>query len=78
MQETNVFVHSDCIVIALVAVFTLHTSHKQAAVHVWPCLTHWGRVMHICVSKLAFIGSDNGLSPGPLSKLMLEYSWFDP
>ena len=28
------------------------------------CLTHWGRVMHICVSKLTTIGSDNGLSPG--------------
>ena len=27
-------------------------------------LTHWGRVMHICVSKLAIISSDNGLSPG--------------
>ena len=27
-------------------------------------LTHWGRVMHICVSKQAIIGSDNGLSPG--------------
>ena len=27
-------------------------------------LTHWGRVMHICVGKLAIIGSDNGLSPG--------------
>ena len=27
------------------------------------CLTHWGRVMHICVSKLTIIGSDNGLSP---------------
>ena len=26
-------------------------------------LTHWGRVMHICVSKLTIIGSDNGLSP---------------
>ena len=26
-------------------------------------LTHWGRVTHICVSKLATIGSDNGLSP---------------
>ena len=40
----------------------------------WPCkmitwwehivfLTHWGRVTHICVSKLTIIGSDNGLSP---------------
>ena len=26
--------------------------------------THWGRVTHICVSNLAIIGSDNGLSPG--------------
>ena len=28
------------------------------------CLTHWGRVTHICVGKLIIIGSDNGLSPG--------------
>ena len=27
-------------------------------------LTHWGRVTHICVSKISIIGSDNGLSPG--------------
>ena len=27
-------------------------------------LTHWGRVAHICVSKLTIIGSDNGLLPG--------------
>ena len=27
-------------------------------------LTHWGRVTHICISKLTIIGSDNGLSPG--------------
>ena len=26
-------------------------------------LTHWGRVMHICVGKLTIIGSDNRLSP---------------
>ena len=26
-------------------------------------LTYWGRVTHICVSKLTIIGSDNGLSP---------------
>ena len=26
-------------------------------------LTHWGRVTHLCVSKLAIIGSVNGLSP---------------
>ena len=27
-------------------------------------LTYCGRVTHICVGKLAIIGSDNGLSPG--------------
>ena len=27
-------------------------------------LNHWGAVTHICVSKLASIVSDNGLSPG--------------
>ena len=26
-------------------------------------LTHWGRVTHICVSKLTIIASNNGLSP---------------
>ena len=35
----------------------------------WPLFpsltsTHWGRLTHICVSKLTIIGSDNGLSPG--------------
>ena len=30
----------------------------------WIPLTHWGRVMHICVSKLNTVVSDNGLSPG--------------
>ena len=27
-------------------------------------LSHWGRVKHICVSKLIIIGSNNGLSSG--------------
>ena len=27
-------------------------------------LTHWGQVMHICVSKLSIIGSDNGVPLG--------------
>ena len=27
-------------------------------------LTHWGWVMHVCISKLTIIGIDNGLSPG--------------
>ena len=27
------------------------------------CLTHWGRMTHICVNNPTIIGSDNGLSP---------------
>ena len=27
-------------------------------------LTHWGRVTHVCLSKLTVVVSDNGLSPG--------------
>ena len=26
-------------------------------------LTHWGQVMHLCVTDLGIIGSDNGLLP---------------
>ena len=26
--------------------------------------SHWGRVTHICISKLPIIDSDNGLLPG--------------
>ena len=46
-----------------------HPPHlKRASVYfcmtgIMPCLTHWGRVTHICVSKLTITGSDNGLSP---------------
>ena len=39
----------------------------------WPSprtLTHWGRVTHLCVVKLATIGSDNGLSPGRLHAII--------
>ena len=39
------------------------------------CLTHWGRLTHICVTKLTNIGSDCRLvGAKPLSKSMLEYS----
>ena len=30
----------------------------------WDCLTCWGRVTHVCVSKLTIIGSDDRLLPG--------------
>ena len=39
--------------------------HNQDEIQVvrW-ILTHWGRVTHICISRLTITGSDNGLSPG--------------
>ena len=39
--------------------------YKSCLLHV--LLTHWGRVTHICVSKLTIICSDNGLSPAAWS-----------
>ena len=36
-------------------------------------LTHWGRVTHICVSKLTIIGSDNGLAPGRRQTIIWTY-----
>ena len=32
-----------------------------SGLNVW--LTHWGRMMHICIGNLTTIGSDNGLAP---------------
>ena len=37
--------------------------HSQIRHSVVSCITHWGRMMHIWVSKVTTIGSDNGLSP---------------
>ena len=34
-------------------------------------LTHWGRMTHICVSKLTIIGSDYGLLPGRHQAIIL-------
>ena len=41
--------------------FFNHDSHMDTG-----ALTHWGRVTHMCLSKLTILGSDNGLSPGRL------------
>ena len=38
-------------------------------------LTHWGRVTHICGSKLAIIGSDNGLAPGRRRAIIWTKCW---
>ena len=38
-------------------------------------LTHWGRVMYICVGNLAIIGSDNGLVPGRHQAIIWTNDW---
>ena len=44
---------------------------KELNLHPTICwLTHWGRVKHICVSRLTITGSDNGLSPGRRQAIM--------
>ena len=40
------------------------TSSDENTVFLKLFLTHWGRVTHVCVSKVTIIDSDNGLSPG--------------
>ena len=36
-------------------------------------LTRWGRVTHICISKLTIVASDNGLSPGRRQAIIWTY-----
>ena len=38
-------------------------------------LTHWGRVMHICISNLTIIGPDNGLLPGWRQTITWTNAW---
>ena len=38
-------------------------------------LTHWGWVLHICVSKLTIIGLDNGLSPCRCQAIIWTDAW---
>ena len=63
----------------LIDVFLCYQSDHDRILHlhfVSQLLTHWGRVMHICVGNLTIIGSDNGChldDTKPLSEPMLEY-----
>ena len=49
----------------MIQIFSLlnYLNSHYTLIEVMVILTHWGRVMHICVDKLTIIGSDNGLSP---------------
>ena len=53
-----------CIIEYLGDVVSNFDNHAIVFIISFLCLTHWGRVTHICVGKLTIIGSDNGLSPG--------------
>ena len=46
------------------SVLYTHFNRVNQYLYVSRLLTHWGRVMHICVNKLTITGSDNGLAPG--------------
>ena len=56
--------------------FPVGTIHwRSLTPSIRPILTHWGRVTHICVCKLTFISSDNGLSPGRRQALRNKIQW---
>ena len=66
LKKSNVNGGKVCIMTALL-LWAPVCSHIMAwwhlmATQIW--LTHWGRVMHLCIGKLTIIGSDNSLSPG--------------
>ena len=68
---------SRCLTVLLTTWIKYLASYKQ---HSCKCelLTHWGRVMHVCVSTLTIIGSDNGLSPGPGWVGLWGFLWWAP
>ena len=65
VSNSEVFIQENAlenVVCEMVAILSRPQLQKY---YVWlDTLTHWGRVMHICISKLTIIGSDNGLWPG--------------
>ena len=42
---------------------TNNHTRRSCGVYFLQCLTHWGRVTHICVGNLTIVDSDYGLSP---------------
>ena len=54
----------DCPTISAFKQLVLLTFIYQFQCKILLALTHWGRVTHICVSKLTITGSDKGLSLG--------------
>ena len=50
-------------ILLLSSPYLVHSGHWSTDAGIVNLLTLWGRVTHICVSKLTIIASDNGLSP---------------
>ena len=69
MKTTNI-----CLIINFVCswICCLHTSCLKT---ILSYTTHWGRVAHMCVSKLNIIGSDNGLSHWSAPSHYLNQCW---
>ena len=54
---------SHCTLVVYVHMLPMDMKREVCNICTGWLLTHWGRVTHICVSKLTIIGSDNGLLP---------------
>ena len=61
---TSIFVSIPIIINSFKPFSTMLSLFKPFTAMLVHCLTHWGWMTHICVSRLTIIGSDNGLSPG--------------
>ena len=56
-------------------IFSKRYNFIGSVFRLWEVLTHWGRMTHICVSKLTIIGSDNGLSPDRHQAIIWTNAW---
>ena len=60
----------------LVSLFSvLHADSKVVHNTYHDHLTHWGRVTHLCVSKLTSIAPDNGSSPRRRQAIIWNNAW---
>ena len=56
-------------------IYTTQHWNTVLTTKIYVFLTHWDRVMHICVSRLNIIGSDNGLSPDRHQVIIWTNAW---
>ena len=63
-QVMNILSPFPCSLYLFLKILSLFLYCNMCNIHESVILTHWGRVMHICVGNLTIINSDNGLLPG--------------